>query len=320
MTITTGQWYDYKVIYDRITGKMDVYQNNNFVGSWTDPAPLANGNAISFRSGNCDYMINDLKVYRSRPASVTVSVGSASTKDVRYQNPDPATPSCRIKSITKDSIGNLSAVASQNVNVDWTIPSSTFIDDGTSADIDTTYSLTQLSANWTACVDTNSDISRYWYAIGTTSGATNVLGWTDNSLNTTVTKTGLTLTPNQMYYFSVKSEDGAGLISTITNSDGQLVLFPTTINELENNLNLIVYPNPFNENATVAYDLQNVSSIEIALTDILGKQIVLLPKQNQQSGKQTLTINKSDLNLAKGIYTLTVRINGTEKNYKLISN
>ncbi|MDQ3049104.1 MAG: glycosyl hydrolase family 18 protein, partial [Bacteroidota bacterium] len=175
MTINVNQWYDYKVLYDRISGKMDVYQNDVLGGSWTDPSPYSNGNAISFRSGNCDYMVNDLKVYRSRLPSVTVSVGAASTNDVRFQNANPSSPSCRVKSITKDAAGNLSAVASQDVNVDWSIPFNGLVSDGTSGDIDTSFSLSQLSANWSTSTDTHSGLVKYWYSIGTSAGATDIV-------------------------------------------------------------------------------------------------------------------------------------------------
>jgi len=35
VTINANQAYDYKVIYDRISGLMRVYQNNNLIGNWT---------------------------------------------------------------------------------------------------------------------------------------------------------------------------------------------------------------------------------------------------------------------------------------------
>jgi hypothetical protein len=318
MTVNAAQWYDYKIIYDRITGKMDVYQNDVFIGSWTDPSPLSNGNAISFRSGNCDFMVNDLKVYRSRLPAVTVSVGAASTNDVRYQNPNPATPSCRVKSITKDAAGNLSAVAFQNVNVDWTIPSSAVIDDGTTSDIDTTYSLTQLSSNWSTCVDTNSAIAKYWYAIGTTAGATDVVNWTDNGMATAITHSGLTLTSGQMYYFSIRSQDGAGLISATTSSDGQLVLLATGINDPENNFNLLAYPNPFNENTQIEYTLPSTIPIEIRLVDMLGKELIILPREEQSAGKHSISIDKDQLGLAKGMYILKMNVSKKELYLKLV--
>lgn len=321
LTTAVNTWNDYKIIYDPATGKMNVYVNNAFVIGWTDPSPLTNGNAISLRSGNCDYFVNDLKVYRSRGAAVTVSAGAAASNDVRYQNPDPLTPSCRIKSIVKDSAGNLSSAVSQNVNIDWTIPSAAIVSDGTAADIDTTYSLTQLSANWTSCTDTNSGIVKYWYALGTAAGSADVVSWTADSLNTSVTVNGLSLTLNKFYYFSIKSEDGAGLFSNAASSDGQYVTaIVSGAAELTNNLNVLLFPNPFSETAAVEYTLQNNSSVEIILTDVLGRSISILSKISQSAGKHSHLINKSELNIAAGIYTLTMRINGIANNYKLIAN
>lgn len=318
LTINASTWYDYKVLYDRISGKMDVYVNNALVGSWTDPTPYSNGNYISFRNGDCTYLVNDLKVYRSRLPSVTVSVGTASTNDVRYQNPTPWTPSCRVKSITKDVAGNLSAVASQNVNIDWTIPSVFLVNDGTSTDIDLTNSFTQLSANWTISADTNSGLVSYSYAIGTTSGATDIVNWTDNGLNTAVTHTGLTLLPNQFYYFSVQSIDSAGLQSTVYSSNGQMISL-TSIDEQDPNFGLFVYPNPFSNSAYVSYKLTENSNVEIILTDVLGKELLLF-KSDQQQGNYELTINAKDLELAQGMYFVKLKTDKTQKVVKISVN
>jgi len=78
--------------------------------------------------------------------------------------------------------------------------------DGTSADIDSTYDRSQLSANWDVSVDTTSGIARYWYSIGTSAGGTNTVSWTNVSTNTSVTKSGLSLVPGSRYYFNVKAE------------------------------------------------------------------------------------------------------------------
>ena len=96
--------------------------------------------------------------------------------------------------------------------------------DGTGADLSTTSSTTQLSANWDACTDAESGISGYQYAIGTTAGGTQTVNWTSLGNVTTVTKTGLSLTVGQTYYFSVKAVNGAGLTGNATNSNGQTVV------------------------------------------------------------------------------------------------
>lgn len=319
MTVNAGQWYDYKIVYDRTTGKMDVYQDNDLAGSWTDPSPLSNGNAVSFRSGNCDFMADDLEVFRSRYPAVTVSVGPAGSNDVRYQDPDPSTPSCRISSITKDMAGNLSPVVSESVNIDWTPPSEALVNDGLSADVDTSYSLTQLSANWSSCSDTNSAIAKYWYAIGTSPGATDIAGWTDNGMSTSATATGLALTNNTIYYFSVKSQDGAGLLSDSTGSDGQLVYDATGTGETSAAAAISIFPNPVTENATILYRLGTTAAVRILLTDIPGRQLLLL-QEEQAGGQHSLQISKSGLRLAGGMYILSIQVNGTVKNYKLIVN
>jgi photosystem II stability/assembly factor-like uncharacterized protein len=121
--------------------------------------------------------------------------------------------------------GGLSAPASSNgQTVDVTPPATiASVNDGPGADLTYASSSTQLSANWPAASDPESGMARYWYAIGTTAGGVDVAPWTDNSVDRNATRTGLTLTSGQKYYFSVKSENNAGLVSTANNSNGQTV-------------------------------------------------------------------------------------------------
>ena len=89
----------------------------------------------------------------------------------------------------------LDEVIVSNVYIDPTPPSAPLtVRDGTGADISTTTSTTQLSANWDAATDADSGISGYQYAIGTSAGGTQTLNWTSLGNVTTVTTTGLTLT------------------------------------------------------------------------------------------------------------------------------
>jgi spore germination protein YaaH len=249
MTVNANQWYDWKVTYDRISGEIGVYQDDNFVGSWTDPSPIANGNSVSFRSGNCDWQIDNFQVYRSRysNAQTTIHVGTAANSDLRFQNPDPSTPAGRIRSITNDNVHNISAIVQQDVNVDWTAPvMPAIIRDGTSADIDTTFNLTQLQANWLSATDPNSGLLDHWFAVGTTAGDSDVVGWTNNSALSAVT-TPVTLVAGQWYYFSVRATNNAGLTSAAVQSDGQIAMLTTGMNQLNDELNVSVYPNPTSE-------------------------------------------------------------------------
>ncbi len=223
ITTTADQWYDFKISYDRITGVIAVWRDNALLGSWTDSSPYStNGNYISFRTGNCTMNVSELKVYRSRYPSLTVTLGD-NTKDIRYQNPNPSTPSAKIKSIVVDINNNLSTIAYHDLNVDWTAPQVVDINDGASADEDTVYSNTTVYANWSAASDANSGIQEYFYCLGTTAGADDVIAWTSAGINTSVTVNSLNLTFGNHYYFSMKAVNNAGLTSNTISSDGFIV-------------------------------------------------------------------------------------------------
>ncbi len=115
------------------------------------------------------------------------------------------------------------ATNSPGQTVDTTPPSAPpAVYDGTTTGVETstTTSTTQLSANWSASTDSISGISGYQYAIGTTAGGTNVVGWTSVGNVLSVTKTSLSLSVGTTYYFSVKATDNAGLVGSATNSSG----------------------------------------------------------------------------------------------------
>lgn len=225
-TINDGQWYDIKTVFDKSTGSIHLYVNDVMEASWIDTAPHTSGNSISMRSGDANMQVNNLKVYHDRSSSELVTIGPGN--DVRYQNPDPLTPSCKIKSIIIDSALNISAISHEFANVDWTDPSNiTTVNDGTGADINTTTTSTQLSANWSTSTDQHSDLQRYWYCIGTSPLATDIATWTDNWWSDTLTLSGLNLTVGTTYYTCVYSENGAGLFSDTICSDGQTMQVPS---------------------------------------------------------------------------------------------
>ena len=72
-----GQWYDFKIMYDRISGLTQIYVDNSQALTWTDASPYAGGDYISFRSGDCTWSLDEIKVYRSRSTTTSVSIGSA---------------------------------------------------------------------------------------------------------------------------------------------------------------------------------------------------------------------------------------------------
>jgi len=75
-----------------------------------------------------------------------------------------------------------------------------------------TADLTRLSASWSAS-DPETAIAKYEYCIGTSPGSNDAAGWTDAGTSTSVTRTGLSLVPDQSYYFTVRATNGLGMAS-----------------------------------------------------------------------------------------------------------
>lgn len=300
MNVNVGQWYNYKVTYDRITGEIAVYQDNNFVGSWTDPSPIATGDYVSFRSGNCNWQVDNFHIYRSRYANAqtTVNVGNCASCDLRFENTNPSAPAGKIRSVNNDLAHNLSAGDELDVNVDWTAPVLSLVLDGTASDIDTTFNLAQLDANWMNAADTNSGVASYWYAIGTTAGDSDVVGWTNNSLLTTV-NVPVTLTPGQWYFFSVRAWNNAGLVSGNNSSDGQVAELSTGIAS-GNTITIGIYPNPVQNTLQVSVSPAGNEG-KLLLSDMSGKIIELRAMVPGSSHIETFDMSA----LASGEYLVT---------------
>ncbi|MDQ3049103.1 MAG: T9SS type A sorting domain-containing protein, partial [Bacteroidota bacterium] len=203
---------------------------------------------------------------------------------------------------------------------DWTPPSIVdTINDGTAADITFTTSATDLSANWSASVDPHSAIARYFYAIGTTPGAADIVNWTDNWFSQSVTVGGLSLIDGQTYYYSVIAEDGAGLQSAAFTSNGQTVqLLSTGIADQSAASGLLIHPNPFTGSSIITYQLPENSMVELSLTDVLGKSVLLYSNDNQPAGKYQFAVNSADLKLSTGMYFVKMKAGKEEKTIKII--
>lgn len=224
-----NQWYDYKLIYDRITGLTQVYRDDALIGTWTDASPYSTGGSyVSFRTGNARVRFDELKIYRSRAATADILVGNQPGDDIRYQNPSPTVYGAKIKSVCQDVANNLSAIDYHDLNVDFTAPDSIVaVNDGSGVDEDVSYSSSTLHANWSASNDVQSGISHYLVAIGTSSGASDVMSWSSQGLTLSASFNGLTLVQGSTYFISVKPVNAAGLEGAISVSDGITVATST---------------------------------------------------------------------------------------------
>jgi hypothetical protein len=178
-------------------------------------------------------------------------------------------------------------------------------DGTTGSDIDLTYSTTTLSANWDASTDTESNIARYMYAIGTAQGGTDVVGWTDNGIPRNITKTGLTLEIGTIYYFTVVAVNGVSLESNPANSDGQSV---TTGGGATDELDIKVYPNPFilSEGSQITFSINEPSGGEVRIYTISGKLVKELAIESGESGVDWDVLNEDGNSITTGLYLYTI--------------
>jgi hypothetical protein len=299
---TENVWMDVKIIYDRTTGETFVYKDDKLIGDWKHTTPLTTGNYISFRSGNSNMSINNLKVYRSRFPSVQVSLGTPSS-DIRYQNPDPSTISAKVKSIVQDTAQNLSTVDYLELNIDWTPPTGLAdIYDGLGSDIDTFYTSNQIEGNWNSAIDVNSEISYYEISIGTSPGDSNSVAWTNVGNVTSHSLTGLNLSGGTTYYVNIRAINNAGLTSNLISSDGQYLDTDASIEE-NDMLPFSVYPNPFNSNIQIDFN-QNIKDVSLVLFNVNGQKI--RNQELEQANKLSYNLEVSS-SLANGMYILEVR-------------
>lgn len=220
-TIATGGWTNETSI--KLTATVTDSDGGDTVKICAEVDPI--GTAFSSPAGDGDGCSGTAV---STGQTATVTIGGLST-DTEYHWQIKAKDAAGAYSSWVGYGGNTenppTNPAARDFGVDTSAPTAGTVYDGTSAGVDKAFSdssLSALSANWSGFTSTTSGLQKYEYSIGTTAGATDVKAWTDNSTNTSVTATGLTLQTSKMYFFNVKAYDNAG--NTVTqSSNGQLV-------------------------------------------------------------------------------------------------
>ena len=98
-----------------------------------------------------------------------------------------------------------------------------------------------------------------------------------------------------------------------------LQTFSNAINTIKHSeLATNLYPNPASTLSFLSYENVTSSKVSANIFDLTGKQVAaILNNQQQAAGKQTLTIDVNNLQLAQGLYMVQLTVNGTTKTLKL---
>lgn len=164
-----------------------------------------------------------------------------------------------------------------------TVDPSGVVYDGSVAGFDADFndgSLDTASANWD--IDSGlSGLDEYEYAIGTTAGGIDIIGWTSVGTDTSVTATSLGLATSEVYYASVRATDNAGN-QAIISSDGQLVA-PTLSFSVDTNQQIFDSPSPGNSYTATEDVLIETSTNAQAGYEVRARATDLLSTQSLQS-------------------------------------
>lgn len=89
---------------------------------------------------------------------------------------------------------------------------------------------------------------------------------------------------------------------TMTPIDSLLTIKPSLPGEFELHQN---FPNPFNPNTTIVYELRKSSNVKLIIFDILGKKVITMVNNFESSGRKSITWNGTDQNgnpVGTGVY------------------
>ncbi len=286
--------------------------------------PVASGQKFSvvvkLTTPGFDYPISYEYPYYNETDSQWYSSKATSEPGQSYVSPD-GTSWSDITTITPTADINYAeanvCLKAYTGSTDTTAPSNiAYLNDGVGADIDTESLATVLSANWATSADTESGIARYWYGIGTTAGGTDLVNWTDVGVSTYVVRTGLSLTNKTRYYFTVKAENRAGLLSAVTNSDGQTFELLSHLKKVYN------WPNPANPKTGQTITISQLpleKTITIKIYNLAGELVKTLnDAEDITAGVELKTAtwdgkNEEGKYVASGVYVYVVDTGDEQK-------
>ncbi len=216
LNLVTGVTFYFAVQAKNGSGAWSETGVSNGIG--LDITPPETTTALDGTAGENDWYTSNVEI------TLTATDDSSGVKETKYRinedtwevytSPFEVTGST-VHYYSEDNASNVEDENQIEVKIDKTPPDTPAVTD----DGECTTDGTQLHATWTSA-DAESGVIEYQYAIGTTSGGTDVVGWTSTGADNYVTATELTLTLGETYYFSVKAKNEAGSWSSEGYSDG----------------------------------------------------------------------------------------------------
>lgn len=127
----------------------------------------------------------------------------------------------------------------------------------------------------------------------------------------------LTETDSQVYTISnvfKKDTDPSFVFDWMPDAGVNIDFETLAVNDVKNN-KLLVYPNPFTDKVTIAFDLKSNSDVNVTFYDVSGRVVKTL-KSDEKKGFNQLVIDTKDLRT--GIYFYNLKTNSGESTGKLV--
>ncbi|MFK7773544.1 MAG: T9SS type A sorting domain-containing protein, partial [Saprospiraceae bacterium] len=103
-----------------------------------------------------------------------------------------------------------------------------------------------------------------------------------------------------------------------TTEEVEITVQPISTREVPQSLSsMSIFPNPMTDNSTLNYELSESGLVSIQLFDVLGQQIAILADERQLKGEYQYNLGKYLISRSKGIYFITMEINGQSVTKKL---
>lgn len=114
------------------------------------------------------------------------------------------------------------------------------------------------------------------------------------------TTKSITVSPSTSTTYTVTN--GASCLTDLFNVTVSSPLVPTGISTNENDLSMLVYPNPFSGHTTIEVGASPAENLTLNIFDVAGKHAATLTNSTYENGKHRFDLNASELGLKTGIY------------------
>jgi PKD repeat protein len=137
----------------------------------------------------------------------------------------------------------------------------------------------------------------------------NASQWVTQSVNLN----GYTSQTNLYFMFRFTSDGGNNIYIDDINLSGTTI----GVDELENNLNFNIYPNPANENTVIDFSLISKQTVDLKVMDVVGREVSTIFNGTLNTGDYKYNVNEQ-AKLAAGVYFIKLTVDNRVFTKKLV--